>query len=101
MIYKVVNCTQDAVTAVEKIESEDSYILVDNLEYRKNEYGLFPFVVDGNIVRYKTAEELATEAAEREAAQQIAQPTESDRLDAIEAAILDIAEMLLGGADNG
>ncbi len=99
MIYEVLNCTDTEVLEYRTYDAEYDGIQYTDCEPKQNEYGIFPFVVDGDTVRYKTADELATEAAEREQAEQIAQPTDADRLDAIEAAICDLAEMLFGGAE--
>lgn len=68
-----------------------------NEPYHSHNYEMHNGIVtkrsDGDIA----AEDATNRAAEEE---QQNQPTDADRLDAIESAICDLADMLLGGADN-
>lgn len=99
MIINILDCTDTEVLEIEKIESDVNLLQYVDCEPKQNEYGIFPFVVDGDTVRYKTAEELATEAAEREAAEQIAHPTIEEQLQDLSDYVDLLTEMVLGGAD--
>lgn len=81
-----------AVYDAESILHPENWVTADIDGEPMHDCGIAYKLVDGTVVK-KTDAEIAAE--------QIAQPTDADRLDAIEAAICDLAEMLLGGADNG
>ena len=53
-------------------------------------------ICDNGIYRDATPEEIAER--EKEAAQQVAEPTSEDRMEQIEAALIELAAMMSGGA---